>query len=77
METEVKSATAEQPNPDTKHVEDLFYPQNTEGNKEKQVASVSFQNALTQEQLDPWCRSSFALYGVIVITTLSMCCCLV
>lgn len=77
METEVKSAIAEQRNPDTKHVEDLSHPQFTEGHKEIQVASVSFQTALFQEQLDPWCRSSFALYGVIVVTTLSMCCCLV
>lgn len=77
METECKAATAEQHNPDTQHIEDLFRPQITEGNKEKQVASVSFQNALAQEQLNPWCRSSFALYGVIVVTTLSMCCFLV
>ncbi|KAJ5665445.1 general substrate transporter [Penicillium maclennaniae] len=40
---------------------------------EVQVASVSFQDALAKEQLNPWSWAAWTLYGVILVTTLDCC----
>lgn len=68
MQGSLNTATAEPKQAATGHIENL----ERSDVQEIQVASVSFQDALAKEQLNPWSWASWTLYGVIVVTTLSM-----
>lgn len=68
MQNSLNSTTAEPKHGASGHIE---YSEQTDI-QEVQVASVSFQDALAKEQPNPWNWASWTLYGVILVTTLSM-----